>query len=148
MTAPESDSPTVLRQRLEQEADAVRERLISGVDELTERTHRVEALVETVTDYTKRHKAPLIAAGVAITVLSTWAYFKHRATAKRRARLRLVSHVAMQLFGVQPPPPREPGIVRKSLGTLGMMVATAAAKNVQQRVLQGMGVPEPQDHMR
>jgi hypothetical protein len=145
MTAPKASTPTETRERLEQQADAVRERLISGIDELTDRSQRVEALVETVVDAAKRHKKPLIVAGVGITVLSLVAIFKHRATVKRRERRRTLGYLAMQLLGVSPPPPKEPGFMRKSIGTVGTMVASLAVKELQQRVLAGVGALAQQD---
>jgi hypothetical protein len=115
--------------------------LVSGIDELTTRTQQLEATYHEVLDYAKRHKLPIIAAGVGITALSVVGFFKYRAAAKREERRRLLGHLAMQLAGVSPPPPPEPGWIRKSLAHLGSMAAAAAVNEVQQRVLRAVDGP-------
>lgn len=136
MTSRSPDSPRDLRERLEEEADATRERLISDIDELTDRAQRVKDVFETLTNGAKRHKAPLIAAGVGVTALSAVLFFRHRAAVKRHERWRMLEHVALGLVGVTPPPPPEPGFLRRSLSTLGSMLAAAAVNELKQRVAQ------------
>jgi hypothetical protein len=115
MTATHSESSKEERERLEEQADVLRERLISDIDDLTDRKRRVSALVETLTEGAKRYKTPLIAGGAAIAVLSLVVFVKQRASARRQERRRAWGHVAMQLLGVSPPPPKEPGFLHKSL---------------------------------
>lgn len=136
MTSRSPDSPRDLRERLEEEADATRERLISDIDELGDRAQRVKDIFETLTNGAKRHKAPLIAAGVGITALSAVLFFRHRAAVKRQERWRLLEHVALGLVGVAPLPPPEPSFLRNSLSTLGSMLAAAAVNELKQRVAQ------------
>jgi hypothetical protein len=59
------ESPADLRERLEHEADAARERLMSRLDRLTERRDRVGRWLDAVATDAQRHRGALIGVGAA-----------------------------------------------------------------------------------
>jgi hypothetical protein len=59
------ESPGDLRERLEHEADAARERLMSRLDRLTERRDRVGHWLEALATEAQRHRSALIGVGAA-----------------------------------------------------------------------------------
>jgi hypothetical protein len=76
------ESPGDLRERLEHEADAARERLISRLDRLTERRDRAAHWLDAFTSEAQRHRGALLGVGAAgIGVLGLLML-------RRRARLR------------------------------------------------------------
>ena len=82
MTTTIEESPGDLRERLEHEADAARERLMSRLDRLTERRDRVGRWLDAVATEAQRHRGALIGVGAAgIGVLGLLML-------RRRARLR------------------------------------------------------------
>ena len=70
MTDASDESPTEARERLEQQADATRNRLLDDLDVLEARRTRAKRLFELAGDNIKRHKTLLIgvAAGVLVAV--------------------------------------------------------------------------------
>lgn len=64
-TTTDAESPGDLRERLEHEADAARERLMFRLDRLTERRDRVGRWLDAFTSEAQQHRGVLIGVGVA-----------------------------------------------------------------------------------
>jgi hypothetical protein len=112
----------------------VRRQLISDIDELSNRTQQVGRLFTGVGDYAKRHKKPLIVASAGLALVSVALFSWQRARAERKERRRLWSQIALGLAGVQPPPPKAPGILGRSLAALGNMLVAATVNEVRERL--------------
>jgi hypothetical protein len=151
MKLPSQEAPDASREELENEAERVRERLTSDIDELKRRGRRVADGAKAVRAKVEAH--PGIALGVALgAVVALGFIWRARRARRRRAERReLLLGLAGRILGpgyVRPPEPK-PSPVKNALSQAARELAVAAGREVGRRALlavAGTAEPPPGDH--
>jgi ElaB/YqjD/DUF883 family membrane-anchored ribosome-binding protein len=148
----QADRPEQARQRLEQEAERVRARLASDIDELKTRGRQVAEPferaaqgVEQVKETLRRH--PGIAVGIAAgaAVALGIVFFVRRGRARRAQRRDAILGIAAKLLGpayVVEPAQEHPGVIKRGVKQAGSALLTLAGKELGRRALLAISTPE------
>ncbi len=138
MSASQQDSPTETREKLEQEAEAVRARLVSRIDAVKERGRHVSQVLDTAKAQAKRHAPALIAVAAAALVLTAVVAIRRRARARRNERRDAILYIAGSLLNpgaaVRRMEPK-PGLIKSTLQNAGRELLRTAAHEVGRRLL-------------
>jgi hypothetical protein len=94
------ESPGDLRERLEHEADAARERLMSRLDRLTERRDRVGHWLEALATEAQRHRSALIGVGAAGIGVFGLLLLRRRARLRREQQREVLIRLAQRAVPV------------------------------------------------
>lgn len=100
MSAKVEESAGELRERLEHEADGARERLISGLDRLSERGQRVERWWNGFVAGAQRHRGALIGVGVAGVGVFGLLVLRRRARLRREQQREVLFRLAQRALPV------------------------------------------------
>lgn len=131
-------APEPSREELEGEADRVRERLASDIDELKRRGRRVADGAKAVRDQAQRH--PVVAIGIALGAVVAFGFVlrarhaRKRRAERREALLGLAARLLGPAYVVKPPEPR-PSAVKNALAQAGRELAVAAGREFGRRAL-------------
>jgi hypothetical protein len=94
------ESPGDLRERLEHEADAARERLMFRLDRLTERRDRVGRWLNALTTEAQRHRGALIGVGAAGLGVLGLLMLRRRARLRREQQREVLIRLAQRALPV------------------------------------------------
>lgn len=100
MSTTTEESPGDLRERLEHEADAARERLMSRLDRLTERRNRAAHWLDAFTSQAQRHRGALIGVGVAGMGVLGLLMLRRRARLRREQQREVLIGLAQRALPV------------------------------------------------
>ena len=100
MSATTEESVGELRERLEHEADAARERLMFRLDRLTERRQRAEGWLNVFTVEAQQHRGALIGIGLAGLGLMGLLLFRRRARVRREQQREVLLRLAQRALPV------------------------------------------------
>jgi len=137
-----NQGPDATREELEDEAERVRERLTSDIDELKRRGRKVADGARALRAKVQEH--PAIAIGVALGAIVAFGFvLRARQGRRQRAERReLLLGLASRLLGpgyvVKPPEPRA-GAVKNALAQAARELAVAAGREVGRRALLAVG---------
>lgn len=151
MNSPAEKAPEVTREELEDEAERVRARLASDIDELKRRGRRVVDGANAVRAHVERH--PAIAVGVALGALVALGFVwrgrrSRRLRAERReALLGLAARLLGPGYALKPPEPK-PSPMKNALAQAARELAVSAGREVGRRALIAVagGSEEPEPH--
>jgi hypothetical protein len=138
MNSPIKEGPEPSREELEGEAERVRERLTSDIDELKRRGRRLADGAKVVRAKVQEH--PGIAIGVALGALVALGFglrarhARRRRAERREALLGLAARLLGPAYVVKPPEPR-PSAVKNALAQAGRELAMSAGREVGRRAL-------------
>jgi hypothetical protein len=129
------DQPTPTRERLEQDAERVRSRLVGDLDELKARGRSVETTL-------RRHPVIVIGAGVAALVACGFLLYGRRARHRRERQRDAILAIAARVLGpayVVEPAAAQHSAIRSSLKKAGRALVAAAGREVGRRALLAVG---------
>lgn len=155
MKEPAEDRPGQARERLEAEAERVRARLASDIDELKARGRQVtepfERLAEGVEDVkatVRRH--PGIALGIAAGAAVAFGVvlYLRRRREQRAQRRDAILGIAARVLGpayVVEPAPQHPGVIKDGVRRAGRALIAAAGREVGRRALLAISTPATEE---
>lgn len=133
-----SESPRETRERLEHEADVVRERLGEHLSVLSERRHRFANTLARLREEARRHPVLLVVVGLSVAAGLGSLLYRRRARARRANATYQIARAVSVLMGdgqAAPVPtrPAGPSLAKKSLARVGNAVLSAAISEIGRR---------------